>query len=92
MVGRHSFFIFNDHLNTMNKSLQGKDGLVLQMCGCINSFVAKLQLFERQMSIDNAHFQTLQLIIYSFTVSVKISTFKCMDLLSKLNGTLPIRL
>lgn len=49
-----------DHLNTLNKRLQGKDQLVPQLYAHIKAFCAKLCLFETQLSNFNvAHFPTL---------------------------------
>ncbi|XP_072221995.1 general transcription factor II-I repeat domain-containing protein 2 [Leuresthes tenuis] len=48
------------HLNTLNKSLQGKDQLVPQLYAHMKAFRAKLCLFETQLRNFNvAHFPTL---------------------------------
>lgn len=48
------------HLNTLNKSLQGKDQLVPQLNAHMKAFRAKLCLFETQLRNFNvAHFPTL---------------------------------
>ncbi|XP_076864060.1 general transcription factor II-I repeat domain-containing protein 2A [Brachyhypopomus gauderio] len=54
-------------LNTLNKSLQGKDALVSQMYAHMKSFAVKLRLFEKQIRDRNtAHFPALGEIISHF--------------------------
>ncbi|KAK0141946.1 General transcription factor II-I repeat domain-containing protein 2 [Merluccius polli] len=49
-----------DHLNTLKKSLQGKDQLVPQLHANMKAFCVKLRLFETQLCTFNvAHFPTL---------------------------------
>ncbi|KAM4629813.1 general transcription factor II-I repeat domain-containing protein 2-like [Polymixia lowei] len=49
-----------DHLNTLNKRLQGKEQLVPQLYAHMKAFRAKLRLFESQLRNFNiAHFPTL---------------------------------
>lgn len=48
------------HLNTLNKSLQGKDQLVPQLYAHMKAFCVKLRHFETQLRNFNvAHFPTL---------------------------------
>ncbi|MCJ8731192.1 hypothetical protein PDJAM_G00196560 [Pangasius djambal] len=49
-----------EHLNTLNKNLQGKDQLVPQLHAHMKAFCVKLRLFEAQLRTFNvAHFPTL---------------------------------
>ncbi|KAJ8391904.1 hypothetical protein AAFF_G00083750 [Aldrovandia affinis] len=49
-----------DHLNTLNKSLQGKEQLVTQLYAHMKAFCVKLRLFETQLRNFNlAHFPML---------------------------------
>ncbi|XP_030613825.1 general transcription factor II-I repeat domain-containing protein 2 [Archocentrus centrarchus] len=56
-----------DHLNSLNKSLQGKDQLVPQLYTQMKAFCVKLRLFEAQLRNFNfAHFPTLSEIKSAF--------------------------
>lgn len=49
-----------EHLNTLNKNLQGKDHLAPQLHAHMKAFCVKLRLFEPQLCTFNvAHFPTL---------------------------------
>jgi len=63
-----AFFVdLSDHLNTLNKSLQGKDQLVQQLYAHMKAFCVKLRLFETQLRNFNvAHFPTLSKINIAF--------------------------
>ncbi|XP_023366110.1 general transcription factor II-I repeat domain-containing protein 2-like isoform X2 [Otolemur garnettii] len=51
------------HLNTLNMSLQGRSQVVTQIYDSIHSFLAKLCLWETQLTRNNlAHFPTLKLV------------------------------
>ncbi|XP_074498631.1 general transcription factor II-I repeat domain-containing protein 2-like [Sebastes fasciatus] len=55
------------HLNTLNKSLQGKDQLVPQLYAHMKAFCVKLRLFETQLRNFNvAHFPTLSEVKVAF--------------------------
>jgi hypothetical protein len=48
-----------DHLNTLNKELQGKDKLITEMFDSIKVFKVKLRLWENQLQVHNrVHFRT----------------------------------
>lgn len=50
-----------EHLNNLNKSLQGSKKIVTQYCESINSFKIKLNLWETQLSkSDLSHFPCLK--------------------------------
>lgn len=56
-----------EHLNTLNKSLQGKDQLVPQLHAHMKASCVKLQLFEAQLRTFNVtHFPTLSEIRSAF--------------------------
>lgn len=56
-----------EHLNTLNKNLQGKDQLVPQLHAHMKAFCVKLRLFEAQLRTFNvAHFPTLSEIRSAF--------------------------
>ncbi|KAI3359992.1 hypothetical protein L3Q82_014321 [Scortum barcoo] len=55
------------HLNTLNKSLQGKEQLVPHLYAHLKAFCVKLRLFEAQLrSFNAAHFPTLSEIKSAF--------------------------
>lgn len=66
------------HLNSLNKSLQGKDQLVPQMYTHVKAFSVKLRLFEAQMgNFNTAHFPTLsEVYIQSLFTEADLSTKK----------------
>ena len=50
-----------DHLNALNKQLQGKDKIVCNMIGHITAFESKLKLFQMQLKAHNCgNFEKLQ--------------------------------
>jgi hypothetical protein len=50
-----------DHLNTLNKELQGKDKLIREMFDSIKAFKVKLRLWENQLKVHNlVHFPHLK--------------------------------
>lgn len=77
MVSELAFLVdLTNHLNTLNKSLRGKDQLVPQLCAYMKASCVKLRLFETQLRNFNvAHFPTLSEIKSAFP-KAKLSAAK----------------
>jgi hypothetical protein len=61
-----------DHLNNLNKELQGKDKLITDMYNNIKAFRVKLRLWEKQLKLHNlAHFPHLKSLDTIFTKRIQ---------------------
>ncbi|XP_029654579.1 general transcription factor II-I repeat domain-containing protein 2-like [Octopus sinensis] len=65
-----------EHLNTLNKNLQGRNKVVTQYFECTQAFTMKLMLWETQLTVGNTeHFSCLKSVI-SITSNVDVSRYK----------------